>query len=344
MKNIQPVQMIGTQRSGTNLFRVMLNQLDAIAAPHPPHILQRFMPLLNNYGSLADMANFKELVNDVCLLVNYNPVEWDGLKLKPDDVIRNCQSNSLEAIFYAIYNLYAKAHNAQLWICKSMANVNFVGLLENTTTKPLYIYLHRDGRDVACSFKKALVGEKHIYHLAKKWKEDQLKCIELTKQMPAERVLQVSYENLIQNTQYEMERVCRFLKVSYKTDIFNFHQSDESKSTASAGEMWSNLSKPVMNNNYNKYRQQLNSDEIQLFEHIAGSVLSELGYQLDYPQNNTLLNAVQIAAFDEENRQMKQIAQSSMDPDGQKKRHQQNELLKHLKAKDLRKIQCKAVS
>ena len=31
--------MIGTQRSGSNLLRLMVNQAPDIAAPHPPHIL-----------------------------------------------------------------------------------------------------------------------------------------------------------------------------------------------------------------------------------------------------------------------------------------------------------------
>ena len=44
--------MIGTQRSGSNLLRLMLNQQPAIASPHPPHILERFMPLLPLYGNL----------------------------------------------------------------------------------------------------------------------------------------------------------------------------------------------------------------------------------------------------------------------------------------------------
>ncbi len=38
--------MVGEQRSGSNLLRIMLGQADEIAAPHPPHILQRMMPLL----------------------------------------------------------------------------------------------------------------------------------------------------------------------------------------------------------------------------------------------------------------------------------------------------------
>ena len=47
-----PVFMIGTQRSGSNLLRLMINQLDQIASPHPPHIMERMHPLLDCYGDL----------------------------------------------------------------------------------------------------------------------------------------------------------------------------------------------------------------------------------------------------------------------------------------------------
>ena len=60
--------MIGTQRSGSNLLRLMLNELPRIAAPHPPHILQRMMPLAQNYGDLGRRENFAQLVDDVCRL------------------------------------------------------------------------------------------------------------------------------------------------------------------------------------------------------------------------------------------------------------------------------------
>ena len=53
--------MIGTQRSGSNLLRVMLDGIEQIVAPHPPHILQRFLPLLPKYGDLADRSNFYRL-------------------------------------------------------------------------------------------------------------------------------------------------------------------------------------------------------------------------------------------------------------------------------------------
>ena len=81
-----PILMIGTQRSGSNLLRLMLNQLPDIAAPHPPHILQRMMPLEKGYGDLSKDKKFQLLVDDVCKLVELNPVPWEGVKLDRKNV------------------------------------------------------------------------------------------------------------------------------------------------------------------------------------------------------------------------------------------------------------------
>lgn len=325
--------MIGTQRSGTNLFRVMLNQLDEIVAPHPPHILQRFFPLLAAYGSLLTKDNFRQLVKDVCHLVEYNPVQWDGCSLKVDEVLQQCISNSLEALFYTLYDQCAKSNEANIWICKSMANVNYFHQLEQAGREPLYIYMFRDGRDVACSFKKALVGEKHIYHLARKWKEDQEKCLEIAHRLPANRFLKLSYEDLIQNADEEMRRVCSFMGIELKSEVFAYYQSQESKATASAGEMWSNVTRPVMQNNFNKYRHQLSGEEISIFEQVAGDILLELGYELDYPVESPgyLLSENQIRKFEQENTRLKQEAKKSIDPEGQERRKMQDALLQSIK-------------
>jgi hypothetical protein len=58
------IQIIGTQRSGSNLLRVILDQSDQIASPHPPHILTTFIPLLPLYGPLNELS-YMQLVSDV---------------------------------------------------------------------------------------------------------------------------------------------------------------------------------------------------------------------------------------------------------------------------------------
>jgi hypothetical protein len=94
--------MIGTQRSGSNLLHLMLNQLPDIAALHPRHILQRMMPLQKGYGDLASTKNFKLLVDDVCKLVELNPVPWEGIKLDRKKVEAHCRTHSIVAAFGAV--------------------------------------------------------------------------------------------------------------------------------------------------------------------------------------------------------------------------------------------------
>jgi hypothetical protein len=262
MKYIQPILIIGTQRSGSNMLRLMLNQFDEITAPHPPHILQRFFPLLSLYGNLEENENFFNLVDDVCRLVEFNPVPWTGVTFHRDEIIQRCKTRSLIEIFRVIYDLKAESENASYWVCKSMVNVKYAGDFEASGMKMLYIYLYRDGRDVACSFKKAVVGEKHVFQIANQWNSDQQECIELEKKIEENRFLKVSYENLLNHPKKEMKRISEFLNIPFKMEVFDFYTSEESKNTAIAGKMWENVSRPILKNNSNKYKTELTPFEI----------------------------------------------------------------------------------
>ncbi len=77
------IQIIGTQRSGSNLLRVILDQSNEIASPHPAHVLVTFVPLLDQYDDL-DETNYKILIDDVVSYVEANPVEWEGVSIDRD--------------------------------------------------------------------------------------------------------------------------------------------------------------------------------------------------------------------------------------------------------------------
>lgn len=324
--------MIGTQRSGSNLLRLMLNQLKELSAPHPPHILERFMPLLPVYGDLAIAQNFAQLVDDVCQLVEYNPVPWTGVELNRDEIINRCNQPLLTEITRVIYELKAESENASAWMCKSMANIHYTDELESSGLKPLYLYLYRDGRDVACSFKKAIVGEKHIYHIAQQWKTEQDLSLQLIERVGQERVIQIRYEDLIANAEGEMRRLCAFIGISYDESAMQYHQSNEAKNTALSGAMWQNVEKPVIATNFNKYKKELQPEEIRLFEEVAGDTLLNLGYALDYPDQTVRKFAKdEIALFNAQNKQMKDDSRANQKPEDIEKRKNQDAFLKGLK-------------
>lgn len=311
-----PVFMIGTQRSGSNMLRLMLNQLPSFAAPHPPHIISRMAPLVPLYGDLADDAAFAALVEDVCRLVELNPVPWDGVVLTRDAVAAGCRERSLIAISGAVYDRVVKAWGAEDWICKSMANLDYLPAINSYFPAARYLYLYRDGRDVAASFQKAVVGEKHIYQIARDWHRAQQLALQLRDWIAPGRLFMVSYEQIIGAPEVTLKALCAFLGTPYTTAMLQFNCSDEARRTAHAGTLWENVTRPVMKREPYGFLNQLDEMDVRIFESVAGPSLDALGYERLFVQPGEELHfsAQQLAQFDAENQRLKAVRNASLSP------------------------------
>lgn len=329
---MQPIIIIGTQRSGSNLLRVMLNQHSQIAAPHPPHILQMFMPLLPKYGDLQVEQNFKQLVKDVCDYVLLNPVPW-GTDFSEQKVWDRLKSHTLIGLNSAVYEAYASEHNKTYWCCKSMVNLHYIPQIEAEGVKPIYIHLLRDGRDVAVSFRKAIVGEKHCYHLAKQWKNDQEVAEKNCQEWADERCVPLLYANLTRDPENTLRILMHRIGLPYEPDMLQYYQGEEAQNTADAGEMWSNVARPVMQRNSNKFLTQMTEDEILIYESVAGTTLQRYGFTpyFNPSQWKTEFSEAELADFDAENKRLKDLAQKHFDPEGKQKRQPQEQLIQQIK-------------
>jgi hypothetical protein len=329
--NPSGIQIIGTQRSGSNLLRVILDQSPLISSPHPPHILVTFVPLLRQYGRL-DASLYKMLIQDVVDYVEANPVPWSGIRLDPEWIFENSSSYSIFEINKLIYQSAAISKHALYWCCKSMANVHFAAELQQHSPDLKYIYLYRDGRDVALSFKKAIVGEKHIHPLATQWYEDQVACLDLSERVGSHQLFSLSYESLIENPERVVPELCEFLNIDFSNNMLQYYKSEESKATAAAGEMWENLEKPIIKDNAGKFLRELSGDEIEIFELINHDVLRRLGYSLfSSMANKELISKKAIEIYAKENNLLKlQVIRSARESDVEK-RAPQIALLKRIK-------------
>lgn len=327
--------MIGIQRSGSNLLRLMLNELPEIAAPHPPHILQRMMPLMPHYGDLKKNKAFSLLVDDVCRLVELNPVPWKGVVLDRKDVAARCKKRSLVAVFGAVYDVMAEAWRAKTWCCKSLANIYYLPEIEGYFTEAQYIYLYRDGRDVAVSFSKAVVGEKHFYHIAKEWNEAQQLALDFRKKVPTSRFFNLSYEELTAETEKTARSLCRFLGVRYKPSMLEFYKSGEAKRAASASNLWENVTNPVMKNNNRKFLKEARESDIRIFESVAGDSLDSLGYERLFARRGIELrfSPDDIRRFDVENKRLKDEIRQHIDPADLERRNRQEGVIKEIAAR-----------
>lgn len=331
-----PIFMIGTQRSGSNLLRLMLNQLTEIASPHPPHIFERIHPLLDKYGDLNTDRNFSQMVDDVCKLIELNPVEWQDVNLDRKKIISRCDNDrNLAAVYGAVYDIYAETHKANTWCCKSLVNIHYIDIIEQHFDRPKYIYLFRDGRDVALSFQKAVVGEKHIYNIAQDWTQTQEKAIELMEHIDPDRVFRISYEHLTRNTRDVAKSLCKFLGVNYTDSMMDFYKTSEARNAASSSNLWGNVTNPVMSNNSGKYRTEMPEDDIRIFESVAGHVLDKLGYKRDLIEegNEIIFTQSDIESFNRLNKLKKSEITTIVDKDDIERRERQSLLINEIKSR-----------
>ena len=281
MENITSIQIIGTQRSGSNLLRLILNQFDEVSAPHPPHVLKTFSLLLRFYGDLNKEDNFRLLAQDIAAFVNANPVPWNEKGIAAEDLIKRSRNRSLLSLYETLYILKAEHDRAAIWCCKSMFNEYYAKEIEAEGINPFYIYLYRDGRDVAASFKRAIIGPKHMYYLAKNWLQDQEKALQVKEIVGSQRFCMIKYEDLLQNPEQVLVSLSARLGLSYSSKLLAYHKSTESIKTASSGELWKNVARPILPGNRGKYRSELSSEEIFIFENVAWEYLVKLGYVLE---------------------------------------------------------------
>ncbi|MCG8487356.1 MAG: sulfotransferase [Chromatiales bacterium] len=332
---MQPIFMIGMQRSGSNLLRLMLNQLTEVASPHPPHILQRLQPLLNHYGDLSEQSNFNHLVDDVCRLVELNPVAWEDVRLDRGEVASLCRERSLVALHGAVYDLCAKAWGANSWCCKSLANIHHIEAIEHYFKNPKYIFLYRDGRDVALSFTKAVVGEKHIYHIAENWAKTQEIALSLMDKIGPERLMSISYEELTADPAGAGKRLCDFLGFAYSDAMLEYHRSDEARRAADSSSLWDKVAQPVMQNNTRKFMREFSQEDICIFESVAGHVLDQLGYERVHLSKGEEIafSEQQIQTFKQENERLKLALKEKVDKDDLQRRERQEALLEEIRTR-----------
>ncbi len=325
--------MIGTQRSGSNLLRLMLNQQPAAAAPHPPHILERFTPLLPLYGNLENEKNFDLLIDDVCRLIELNPIPWEGFSLDRQLVKQCCLDRSLMSVLAAVYDLFCEAKDAFMWCDKSLANVYFLPEIKEAFSDARFIYLYRDGRDVAVSFRKAVVGEKSFYHIAGHWHREQQLALQFREEVDPEDFYSLSYEQLIADTENTLRSLMEYFYIPFDSNMLQFNISEEAKKTARSGSLWENVVKPVIKGNVNKFFKEASEEDIRIFESVAGESLDALGYERAYIQRGEELEFTeeQIQSFEEENTRLKKEIKERLAPRELELRRPQAELLEEIR-------------
>lgn len=259
----------------------MLNAHSAIAVPHPPHIMKLFSPVVPYYGSMATDRNFRLLINDVCRLVELHTYPW-GIVLNREEVFFHSRDRNLLSIYFQLYDQYLAATGKRRWACKSTFMIEHVAQILHYHPDARFIFMVRDGRDVAVSAKSSIFNHFHVFYSAQRWQREQRVGLDWLVKLPPEQIMLLKYEELIADPESTLRRLCGFLGEAFEEQMLEYHRSDEAQKSGSLSVSWENTSRPVLRNNANKFRSQLSQREILLYEAIAHREMQELGYYTEH--------------------------------------------------------------
>ncbi len=253
--------IIGMPRSGTKLFRELLNNHDKIFIPDNETVF--ITKYLKKYGhkslSAAEIGKIIDEIKKTLFAQRYlNTRNFNFDNLQAEDI--NI-TNFIHLFFHEMCN---QIHgDARIIGDKSPNYIYDVKLLMSYFPNVKFIHIVRDPRDYVLSMNKA--WGKNIYRAAYRWKKA-VSQLNKTDYSEKDKVFEIRYEDLIQHPETTLMKVCNFLEIEYAEGLIKLDKGVENLGDAKSAS--------IKTNNAKKYLDELSNREIRRIEKLTHPVLS----------------------------------------------------------------------
>jgi hypothetical protein len=271
-----PILIIGTERSGSNLLRLILNQHSRVVVPHPPHFMRYLAPITPAYGDLTDEENRRTLVRDVLTLARRHIHPWEH-HIDQETVVRT-SGPTLFGVVAAVYEQYRLAEGKARWGCKSTFTVHHVAEVLAERPDARFLWLVRDPRDVAASSKRSVFNPFHPYLTARLWETQQRIALAERERRGPGVVHLIRYEDLVSAPRATLERMCDFIGEPLEPAMLSHDHSPTARRIAALSESWRNTAQPITTASVGRHVSGLSAGERAQVEAATQPLLSRLGY------------------------------------------------------------------
>lgn len=269
-----PFFIVGAQRSGTTLLRLMLNRHPEISVPFESGFITVFYRKLDRYGDLARRENATRLLRDIA---EY-PLEKFGRLIKDPDAILACPVASYADLVNAIFTVDAREKKKARWGDKTPSYVTDLEVLWALFPGCRIIHVVRDGRDVALSNQKIEWGIHSLPRAAEDWRWKTTLGHKVGAVLSG-HYLELKFEDLVLQPEDTLQRVCAFLDVTFDPAMVSYETSAENELPDIARQWHRNsVRAPDPSLVYMWKRRMSRTDRI-IFEQVAGDALELFGYE-----------------------------------------------------------------
>ncbi|MPZ18419.1 MAG: hypothetical protein GEV06_10970 [Luteitalea sp.] len=270
-----PIFIIGLNRSGTTLLRLMLDAHSRIAIPNESHFFIRYYERRAALGDLGEPERRLALVQEI-LAERYVQL-WDR-KLTPSDIdLDRC--TSLEETIRQLYLAYARTFGKDLWGDKTPEYATEAHILNRLFPDARFIHLIRDGRDVALSIIQQKWGPNDFVTAVRSWAEDVTWTRKMLGMLPADRCVELRFEDLVAQPEAELRRLTDFIGVEFEEKMLQYSEGAETKVGGNIRTpIHGHLSDRPLATQALKWMRTLSAADQAVAHELAGRALADLGY------------------------------------------------------------------
>jgi Sulfotransferase family len=283
---------VGCPRSGTTLLQRMLDHHPRLGVANDTHFIPH---AIDDRSGEIDPPLTPGLVDRVRM---YRRFPRLGLS---EEVVRAAAQEALTYAQFvsALYDAWGQERGKRLAGEKTPDYVRFLPLLHGLFPFARTVHIIRDGRDVALSALEWATETKGPGKLAL-WKEEPVAVCALWwrrqvsagrrdgAQLGPSRYREVRYERLVAEPEAELRGISMFLELPYALEMAAYHVGKmRSQPGLSAKSAWLPPTPGLRD-----WRSSMAERDVELFEALAGDLLSSLGYERLVPTISSRVEAV----------------------------------------------------
>ena len=286
---LSPIFVIGAERSGTTLLRLMLTAHPDICIP-PESLF--FVALESKYGAAPDLLpQIEDFLND---LYNNNFHRFWEWNVDPKLLLNNWKNYhqlSYTQAVETVYQTYCQQFDpaASIWGDKNPFHIYQLGKIRRYFPGVKVILIVRDFRACYSSVKKLVAKEqergevwqgiKTIGGLTHQWNQV-VKIIEKYHQK-WEQFYLVSYEDLVREPSAQLAKICKWVGVDFQESMLEFYQRNAELGLVPVNQMvWHpNTLEPIGSDRINAWQDELSVTELETIELMNWKNLEKLGYK-----------------------------------------------------------------
>lgn len=274
LSNHPPFFIIASARSGTTLLRLMLNAHPDIAVPPESRFITEFYEGRAEVDADAFLARLE--THERFQLWDL-PIEAVRSELGDDKTV--AFRKAAEAPYQAWMHVNGKAR----WGDKTPRYIESIPLLHGLWPEARFVHLVRDGRNVALSYADVPFGPKTVAKAADLWARRVRAGLSSGRALDAGRYLEMRYEDLVEDTEEQIKRLCDFLETNFDPAMLD----DTARARGAIKERSARFNPHITEKpttGIREWQTQMPDDQVEVFETVGGDVLTQLGYERRFPE------------------------------------------------------------